>query len=699
MVESRGADPSKVRGEADENAARERMRTLVADIRRHDELYHGAGAPEVSDSEYDDLVRELCDLEARFPQWVDRGSPTRRVGAPVHGGLAHLVPMLSLDSLTSNDEVRDFDERVRKGLDLPDGEIDYMLEPKYDGVSANLLYEGGRLVRGLTRGDGKTGEEITRNLLCVHGIQPELGGPGRLWPERIEVRGEVILSRSRFVELRAEREAADEVPFRNARNAVAGALKRNEPDGLEAFGMDFFFWGIGDLRGFESATTYGELCQWIADLGFTVSPQLTRARGGAAILDYHDDLERRRDELDYEMDGIVAKVDDLALQRRLGRTARAPRWACAHKFAPRRAWTKMLDITVGVGRTGALTPVAVLEPVELAGVTVQRATLHNFGWLEDRDVRVDDRVEIERAGDVIPEVVRVDVDARSAGSQPFQAPQACPRCGEPVHEEGAFLYCTNIDCEAQIRQRILHLGSRRALDIDRLGEKYVDQLLEAGLLKRVEDVFALPERREALLNLERWGEQSFNNLVAGIDRAKRPQLPRFLFALGIRHVGEQVSSDLADAFGSLDTLRAATLEQLLEVDGVGPKVAESVRDFFELPATAHFFEALDRAGVVVSALEKVEADDNAGGALPLAGRIFCFTGGLETLTRDQARERVEALGAATASGMSRRVTDVVAGTGAGAKLEKAAKLGLRVITEEELTQLIEAGGKAGGDAE
>lgn len=664
------------------------MLRLAEEIRRHNELYYNLGRPAISDSEYDTLVRALRDLEQRFPDLRDPASPTRDVGAPPARGFPqgeHIVPMLSLESLSSAAEVREFDERIRKGLTSSEELVDYVLEPKYDGVSANLVYEQGRLVRGLTRGDGRIGEEITRNLSCVGDIPASLGGAKKHRPSRIEVRGEVILTKQRFQEIRDEQVRQGIEPFRNARNAVAGALKRLDPTGLESLGLDFLFWGVGDVRGLDEVKSYMELCERIRSFGFRVSPELEAVRGVEEAISFHDRLEERRDELPYEMDGVVAKVNDLGAQRALGRTARAPRWAWAHKFAPRRGWTRIREVRLQVGRTGAITPVALLEPVELAGVTVQRATLHNFDLLQERDIRPGDRVEIERAGDVIPEVVRVDLEARPRRSRPFQVPASCPVCMEEVVKEGAFLYCTNIDCPAQIRERVVHLASRRALDIDRLGDKYVDQLFEAGLIRRVEDVFFLADKRDALLELERWGPQSVANLLREIDRAKGPSLSRFLFALGIRHVGERVATDLAEAFGSLAALASATTEQLVEVEGVGPKVAEEIVRFFELPANRRFFRELSRAGVHVQDLDQAEASD----AGPLRGRVFCFTGSLEHMTRDQARERVEALGGGTATGISKRVSDVVAGPGAGSKLEKAAKLGIPVLSEEDYLALLQ----------
>ncbi len=671
---------------------RRRMEALAAEIRRHNELYYNEGRPEIGDAEYDRLFRELRELERRFPDLKPEDSPTEEVGAPAPGRafakVEHRVPMLSLESLTSEAEVLEFAERIARTLEVDPDKIAYVCEPKLDGVSASLTYEGGRLVRGATRGDGTRGEEITRNLLRVRGVPPSLEGKDP--PELVEVRGEVILAKHRFRELQREQEAEGKEPFRNARNAVAGSLKRVSPEGLGDLGMEFFFWGVGDLVAPRSFETYSALVEAFGEFGFRVSGKLEVVRGARAVCRYRDELEAERDGLDYEMDGIVAKVDSLEMQRRLGRTARAPRWAFAYKFAPRRAFTTVEDIVVQVGRTGILTPVVLLAPTDLAGVTVRRASLHNFEWLAEKDVRIGDRVEIERAGDVIPEVVRVDLDARPPGARAFETPGECPDCGEAVRKEGAYAVCPNIDCPAQVRQRIIHLASRRALDIGRLGPKYVDQCLEAGLIRRVEDVFLLDRKRNEILELERWGETSFRNLCEELDRARRPSLARFLFALGIRHVGEKVAADLADAFGSLEALARAEEEALCEVEGVGPKVAAQVRAFFESETNRAFLRALEEAGVRPRRGEK-----RTGG---LTGRKFCFTGGLSSMTRDQARERVEALGASTASGISKRVTDVVIGRGAGSKREKAAKLGIRILEEEAFLALLESLQPGGEDS-
>jgi len=669
-----------------------RMLQLISEIRRYNDLYYNKGKPEISDSEYDQLFRELETIEAAHPNWVQLDSPTHSVGASPQKGfrqVPHRVPMLSLDSLTSEEEVREFVGRIAKGLASDPNSIEFSLEPKFDGVSASLLYEKGEFVQGLTRGDGEVGEDITRNLRMVQRIPKLL--KGRLVPDLVEVRGEVMLSKSRFHEIRKRQEDRGEEPFRNARNAVAGSLKRIRPTGLKSLGMTFHFWGVGDLVGMESVKTYTELAGFFKEFGFLIAAEMETGKGPSDIISYHHKMENRRDQIDFEMDGIVAKVNSLADERKLGRTARAPRWALAYKYAPRQGRTKVLKIVIQVGRTGVLTPVANLKPLDLVGVTIQRASLHNFDWLDQMDIRVGDTVVVERAGDVIPEIVRVLRECRSADQKPFQPPTVCPECGAKVEKEGAFLLCTNIDCPAQIRQRIVHLASRRALDIDRLGPKYVDQLFSAGLLRRVEDVFRLPQKRSAILALERWGEQSFNNLSKEIDRAKHPELSKFLYSLGIRHVGEKTALDLAEEFQSLQRLMDASEESLAKIDGVGPIVAHSVYQFFRLPSNQRFLQELKKEGVEVLPARKLQG--------PLKGRVFLFTGGLESMSRDQAKERIESLGGEVSSSVTKRVTDVVVGKGAGAKRAKAEHLGLHLLNEGEFLALLDSiSSFRGGDA-
>ncbi len=564
----------------------QRAAELRATLNEAARLYYNEGAPPMTDAEYDALFRELQALERDHPDVVTPDSPTRRVGATLPKGTRfeehrHLLPMLSIESLTSADEVREFDARVRKQLDLGgDAPLPWAVEPKLDGVSANLLYENGTLVRGLSRGDGTTGEEITQNLRTIRNLPLQLGGKSPP-QKRIEIRGEVLMSVRRFAQLKEEMETSEATPFRNPRNTVAGTLKLLDPSIVARRRLDFICWGTGHVEGLDVGT-YHELRDRLTAFGFTLSNRFDVVDSVDGILEFHRRLEAERDAADYEMDGVVAKIDALDLQRRLGRTARTPRWMLAYKFTPRQATTRIADIVAQVGRTGVVTPVADLEPVELAGVTVRRATLHNWGLVAERDVRAGDVVDIERAGDVIPAVVLVHKERRKRDSKPTEPPKRCPTCKSELESEGAFLHCVNVDCADQLRGRIVHLASRRALDIERLGPKNVDQLMEAGLLTTLEDVFTLPDKHDEIVELERWGERSFEKLAEEIEAAKHPALARYLNALGIRHVGEQTAKELASEFETLDALAEADEERLQEVEGVGTEVAQSIRKFFSL---------------------------------------------------------------------------------------------------------------------
>jgi DNA ligase (NAD+) len=654
-------------------------------IRAADDQYYNEGESELTDAQYDELFVQLRKLEAAHPELVTEESPTQSVGAPLPRGGAfetqeHLTQMGSLESLMQPGDVDAFVARARKLLELSEeDELHWSCEPKLDGVSANLLYEDGVLIRGLSRGDGQTGEDLSRNLRTIRNLPARLAGAGP-FPARIEIRGEVILSKRGFAALQKREETSSEGTFRNARNTVAGTLKLLDPRVVKRRPLDFLAFAVGHLEGAAFAT-HTALREQLSAWGFTVAEPATTAKSLAEVHAYHDDLEAQRDELPYEMDGAVAKVDLVEHQQTLGRTSRTPRWALAYKFQPRLARSRVEKIGAQVGRTGAVTPVAHLEPTELAGVTVRNASLHNWALLAERDVREGDVVEIQRAGDVIPEVVRVFEDERGPGSTPAAPPQTCPVCANPLQPEGKFLYCVNIDCHAQLVGRIVHLASRRAFDIEGLGPKQVEQLVEAQLVRSVEDVFSLRGHQKQLLELDRWGTRSTQNLLKQIDARKQPPLARFLNGIGIRHVGETTAKDLAGHFGTLDRLRAATNAELLAVDGVGDEVAKGVLEFFALEKNEQTMAALHEAGVHPQAAERVE-----GG--PLAGRVFVFTGGLNTMSRDDAKEQVEALGAKAVTGVSKKVTDVVAGEDAGSKLAKAEKLGLRIHTEEEFQAIL-----------
>jgi len=666
--------------------AEQEIDELRTRIRKADDAYYNGGVNDLTDAQYDELFVKLRKLESENPKLVTEDSPTQSVGAPLPKGgtfatQEHLAPMGSLESLMQKDEVVAFVERARKLLEIEeDAPLAWSCEPKLDGVSANLLYEDGVLIRGLSRGDGQSGEDLTRNLLTIRNLPTRLAGKGP-FPQRIEIRGEVIMSKKGFAALQQREETTSEGTFRNARNTVAGTLKLMDPRMVKRRPLDFLAFAVGLVEGIEFGT-HEQLRAKLAEWGFTVATPATQAADLAAILAFHEQLENDRDELPYEMDGMVAKVNDFELQQLLGRTSRTPRWALAYKFAPRLARSRVEKIGAQVGRTGAVTPVAHLDPTELAGVTVRNASLHNWALLAERDVREGDAVEIQRAGDVIPEVVRVFVDERGKDSKPAEPPTECPACTGPLQLEGKFLYCGNIDCPAQLVGRIVHLASRRAFDIEGLGPKQVEQLVAAKLVTTVEDVFALRPKHEQLLELERWGKRSTDNLLKQIDAQKSLPLGRFLNGIGIRHVGESTARDLAKHFGTLDRLRSATSAELLGVDGVGDEVAAAILEFFASEKNQATLAALQAAGV-----DPIAAERNDDG--PLAGRVFVFTGGMSSMSRDEAKERVEALGAKAATGISKKVTDVIAGTDAGSKLAKAEKLGLRIHDEDEFQKILE----------
>jgi DNA ligase (NAD+) len=667
-----------VTAEHDIASLRERIRTA-------DDQYYNRGHSDLSDADYDALFVQLRKLEQAHPELVTPDSPTQRVGAPLPKGssfatAAHLAPMGSIESLMAADEVRDFAARARKLLALPDGEpLVWSCEPKLDGASANLLYEHGVLVRGLSRGDGTQGEDLTQNLKTIRNLPLRFAGTGP-FPARIEIRGEVIMSKAGFAALQEREETSSEGQFRNARNTTAGTLKLQDPRVVKRRPLDFFAFAIGHVEGVEFAT-HTALREQLRAWGFALAEPFAIAADVEQVLAFRDDLERRRDELPYELDGTVAKVDRFDWQQQLGRTSRTPRWALAYKFAPRIGTTRVLAIGAQVGRTGAVTPVAHLEPIELAGVTVRNASLHNWALLQERDVRAGDTVEVQRAGDVIPEVVRVLLDRRPADSAPPTPPSACPACQGPLQQEGKFVYCGNLDCTAQLVGRIVHLAARRAFDIEGLGPKQVEQLVQAKLVASIEDVFTLAPKKPQLLELERWGERSTQNLLEQIDKARTPPLHRFLHGIGIRHVGESTAKDLATHFGSLARLAGANHEALMAVDGVGEEVAAAVVEFFASAKNQATLQALTAAGVVPQQAEPQ-------GAGPLSGRVFVFTGGLSTMSRDDAKAKVEALGARTAGSIGKKVTDVVAGADAGSKLEKAQALGLRILDEAAFTALL-----------
>ncbi|MGB9661098.1 MAG: NAD-dependent DNA ligase LigA [Moorellaceae bacterium] len=666
--------------------SREEAQKRLAELRRiieeHNYRYFVLDAPVITDEEYDALMRELLELEERFPDLVTPDSPSRRVGGaprPEFATVRHRQPLLSLSNAFSPGEVRDFDRRVRElagGME----EVDYVVELKIDGLSVALTYTDGEFAIGATRGDGEVGEDVTANLRTVRTLPLRLRRP----VSRLEVRGEVYMPKAAFARLNREREEAGEPTFANPRNAAAGSLRQLDPRVTASRTLGLFVYEVLYTTDAPRPATHREALDYLAELGLPVNPYRRYCRNIEEVLQElaQWNLERRT-ALPYQIDGLVIKVNDLSLQRSLGATAKSPRWALAYKFPAEQAITRVRDIMVRVGRTGVLTPTAVLEPVRLAGSTVSRATLHNEDIIREKDVRLGDTVVIQKAGDVIPEVVKVLPERRTGEEKEFHMPEKCPACGAKViREPGEAAHrCTGgLACPAQVKERIIHFASRPAMDIQGLGPAIVSQLLEAGLIRDAGDLYYL--KVEDLLPLERFGRQSAQNLIAAIEASKERGLERLLFALGIRHVGERAARVLATHFRSLDRLQQASLEELTSLADIGPKIAESLRAFFAEPLNLQVLEKLRRAGV------KTEVGLEPGTPGPLAGKTFVLTGTLPHLTRQQATDLILRAGGKVAGSVSRRTDYVVVGENPGSKYDKARELGITMLDEEEFLKLV-----------
>ena len=663
-----------------------RAAALREAIERANYDYYVLDAPTLPDAEYDRLFRELQALEREHPALATPDSPTTRIGAaPLTEfvQVAHATPMLSLGNAFDETEVEAFDRRVREGLDAP-GDVDYAVEPKFDGLAISLTFEHGVFARGATRGDGQTGEDVTANLRTVRAIPLRLrDGPA---PSLLEVRGEVFMLKSDFQALNREQRGAGGKEFANPRNAAAGSLRQLDSRVTASRRLTFCAYGLGQYSGGHvPRDRHSRQLDYLATLGIPVSAQRRVVSGLSGLLGYYREIERQRAGLRFEIDGVVYKVDELRAQERLGHVSRAPRFALAHKFAAEEEITQVLGIDVQVGRTGALTPVARLAPVFVGGVTVTNATLHNEDEVHRKDVRVGDSVIVRRAGDVIPEVVSVVKERRPAGTHPFHLPQACPVCGSRVErlEDEAIARCTaGLYCPAQRKQALLHFASRRALDIEGLGDKLVDQLVDQGMVKTPADLYRLEPA--VLANLERMGEKSATNLLAAIDKSRNTTLERFIFALGIRNVGETTARDLARHFGGIDALMDSDEAALQTVPDVGPVVASSSARFFGEPRNREVVQELRKLGV-----KWVEGRAKAAAELPLAGKSFVLTGTLAGMTREEAAERIVARGGKVSGSVSKRTHYVVAGTDPGGKLDKARALGVEIIDEKALARLLQ----------
>ena len=662
-----------------------RAAELREQLKRHDYRYYVLDDPQVPDAEYDRLMGELRALEAAHPELVTPDSPTQRVsGTPsaAFGEVVHRVPMLSLDNAFSDEDVAAFDRRLHERLGV-EGELDYVAEPKLDGLAITLIYAQGRLEQAATRGDGVTGEDVTANVRTVRSIPHTLRPPA---PPLIEVRGEVFMPLKGFERMNARARARGEKVFVNPRNAAAGSLRQLDPRISAARPLDAFFYGLGALEGAALPASQTRLLAWLGALGLPVSPEARAVRGVAGCLSYYREMGARRGALPYQIDGVVYKLESRADQERVGFLSRAPRWAVAHKFPAEEALTVVRDIEFNVGRTGALTPIARLEPVFVGGVTVSNVTLHNIDEVHRKDVRVGDTVVVRRAGDVIPELVNVVLEKRPEPLAPqVVLPERCPVCNSQVlRVEGeAVARCTGgFTCRAQRQEALRHFASRRALDIEGLGDKVVEQLVERELVRSPADLYELTVAQ--LAGLERMGEKSAANLVAAIGKSKQTTLPRLLYALGIREVGEATALALARHFGTLEALMDAGAEQIQQVEDVGPIVAAHVATFFSSDDHINVIKALRNKGVTWP--EVVQA--RAGASATLAGRTVVLTGTLRSMTREEAEEALTARGAKVTGSVSKKTSFVVAGAEAGSKLARARELGVRVLDEEQLRALL-----------
>ena len=655
---------------------------LRSQIHLHDHLYYVKDSPEISDRDYDSLYHRLKELEGKYPECATSDSPTQRVGGKVDERfrkVVHPVPMLSLDNTFSVDEVRVFHQRVVKGLvDIEANSIEYVVELKFDGLAVSLTYEDGKLVRGATRGDGLQGEDVTANLKTIRSIPLEISSS-----KKIEVRGEVYMPRKEFQRLNALREEAGESPFANPRNAAAGALRVLDPAVTDSRKLDVFIYSVGFLDN-NNCETHSELQEKLASLRFPVSEHNRLCSKIEETLDIIEEWRKKKNDLDYEVDGLVIQVNSLAYRKKLGYTSKFPRWAVAYKYEAEQAETNVLEIVCQVGRTGSITPVANLEPVFVSGSTVSRATLHNEDEIRKKDIRVGDRVVIEKAGEIIPKVVRV-VASKGKRNAEFKMPTLCPECQTRIFrpEGEAAWRCVNATCPAQLKERLKHFASRKAMDIDHMGPAVIDQLVESGRVKNFSDLYAL--KHEEVAGLERLAEKSAQNLIDAIEQSKSAGLARLLFGLGVRHVGQRAASILAKTFRSIQVLKETSFEDMESVMEIGPVIAASLKKFLDQENNAQDIESLASSGIVMEEQEVMQAEGSV-----LTGKQFVLTGTLSEFSRDEAKERIEMFGGRVTSAVSAKTDYIVAGKDAGSKLAKAKKLEITILDEKEFQKLIEA---------
>ncbi|MBO8137187.1 MAG: NAD-dependent DNA ligase LigA [Desulfotomaculum sp.] len=661
-----------------DNVRRE-VEKLRREIEEHNYNYYVLDNPTIPDEQYDQMLRRLIELEEKYPELKTLDSPTQRVGGQVQEGfepVKHLVPMLSLDNAFNEEELRDFDRRVRSIIN--DEPVEYVVELKIDGLAVSLLYEDGRLLRGATRGDGETGEDITENLKTVGSIPLRLRQP----VSRLEVRGEAYMPKEAFARLNARREENGEPLFANPRNAAAGSLRQLDPKVTASRSLSTFIYGIGYVEG-RQMDTHIQGLQFLKELGFRINPDIQVFKDISGVIEYVKSWQDRRFDLSYVIDGMVIKVNSLKQQKKLGYTAKSPRWAIAYKFPAEKAQTKVEDIKISVGRTGVLTPTAYLKPVKVAGSTVSRAVLHNEDIIKKKNIKIGDTVVVHKAGDVIPEIVEVLAEKRTGSEVDFVYPERCPECGTKVEriEGEAAVRCPNQDCPARNREGLFHFVSRPAMDIDGLGPAVISQLLRAGLIKDAADLYSL--KYEDLIKLERIGEKSARNLLNAVEESKNRSLGQLIFALGIRHVGQTAAKKLAKHFGTLQKLAQASRDELLAVPEVGPKMADSIVRWFQQEKNQKLLEKLISAGVNTEDVENKGLENNS-----LEGTTFVLTGTLREFTRQEAKEAVEARGGRVASSVSKKTDYVVVGENPGSKLKKAQELGIKTVNEEEFKKLL-----------
>ena len=665
---------------------RQEIEKLREVIRQHDYRYYVLNQPTITDDEYDALMRKLQELENNHPEYLTPDSPTQRVaGKPQDGfpAFVHSQPLLSLNNAFLEEDIREFDQRLRRLLDQ--NQIEYVVELKIDGLAINLRYEEGILTHGATRGDGITGEDVTPNIRTIKTVPLRLLG-GKV-PNIIEVQGEIFMGKDAFNRLNKERASKGEPPFANPRNAAAGSLRQLDPRVTATRELQLFAYGAAFIESSYQPATQWELLNYLKELGFKINSHIQLVSSIEEAIKIHKKWESQRKELEYEIDGLVIKLNSLSDHVRLGATSKSPRWAIAYKFEPTSELTRIIDIEVNVGRTGTLTPVALLEPVNIGGVTIKRATLHNEDEIRRKDIRIGDWVLVGRAGDVIPEVVQVVTEQRTGSEIIFQMPTTCPVCQAPVKRERgeAAWKCININCPAQRKEKIIHWASRDAMDIEGLGEKLVSQLIDTGLVQIIPDIYRL--KIEKLINLERMGPKSAENLIKAIDRSKTRELPRFIYALGIHYVGSHIAQILADHFSSIEQIAEASEDQLLIIDGIGPKVSQSIINFFSVPENRNMLNELKNLGVHPIPKKKEKPVKSTGF---FQGKTFLFTGTLSHFTRKEAEDLVVSRGGKVVKAISSQVNYLVVGDQPGSKREEALKRNIPLLTESEFEEKIQS---------